>query len=43
MAKGRADAVFSDMKILFDSTVRQFDEKVAFERGEVAKSYERIV
>lgn len=43
MAKGRAESVFVDMKILFDSTVKQFDQKVVYERKEVAKAYERIV
>ena len=31
------------MKILFDSTVKQFEAKVDHERNEVAKSYEKIV
>lgn len=31
------------MKILFDSTVKQFETKVDHERNEVAKSYEKIV
>lgn len=43
MAKGRAESVFEDMKILFDSTVKQFENKINYERNEVAKSYEKIV
>ena len=31
------------MKHLFDTTVQQFDKKVAFERRQVAKSYESIL
>ena len=32
LAKGRAEAVFDDMKILFDSTYEQFELKVDRER-----------
>lgn len=43
LVKARIESVFDDMKILFDSTVKQFDQKVVHERKEVAKAYERIV
>ena len=33
LAKGRAEAVFDDMKRLFDLTVKNFDAKVAHERS----------
>ena len=36
-------SMFNDMKHLFDTTVEQFDKKVAFERQKVAKSYESIL
>ena len=43
LAKGRAEAVFNDMKDLFDTTVKQFDEKVVYERKYVAQTYDRIL
>ena len=33
LAVGRAEAVFDDMKRLFDSTVKNFDAKVLHERS----------
>ena len=43
MSRERADSVFKDMRILFDSTVKVFEEKVLRDRKEVANAYERIV
>ena len=43
VTKERAMSIFNDMKQLFDTTVQQFDKKVAFERHQVAKSYESIL
>ena len=33
--KDRAESVFDDMKILFDTTVKQFDEKLTYERNKI--------
>ena len=43
LAKGRAESVFNDMKLLFDTTVAEFDKKVVYERNQVAQCYERIL
>ena len=43
LKKERAESVFDDMKTLFDATVKQFDEKVAYERQHVAQTFDRIV
>lgn len=43
MSHGRAESVFDDMKVLFDTTVEEFHKKVAFERNHVAQAYEKII
>ena len=43
LQKERADSVFEDMKELFDATVKQFDDKVAYERSYIEKSFEKII
>ena len=35
--------IFNDMKILFDTTVKNFDEKVDFERTQVEERYAKIL
>ena len=40
--KQRAESVFNDMKILFDTTVKQFDDKIIHERNKIEASYKRI-
>ena len=41
--KDRAASIFNDMKILFDTTVKQFDEKVVYERTQVEERYAKIL
>ena len=43
LAKDRAQAIFDDMKMLFDATVLKFDEKIEYERNQIKRSYEKIV
>ena len=33
--KRRAESVFNDMKILFDTTVKQFDDKMVHQRNNI--------
>ena len=41
--KERAMRVFNDMKLLFDTTVKQFDTKLLHERKKIQQAYEKIV
>ena len=41
--KDRATSIFNDMKILFDTTVKTFDEKVVYERNQVEERYAKIL
>ena len=43
LQKDRAVSVFNDMKILFDTTVNQFDEKIIYERRQIRTTYERLL
>ena len=41
--KESAMQVFNDMKLLFDTTVKQFDEKVTYERNLAQKQCESVI
>lgn len=40
---GRNVAVMEDMKLLFDSTVKQFDKRLIAEKNQLAATYDRII
>ena len=41
--KERAQSIFDDMKVLFDTTVKQFDDEVVYERSQVEERYAKIL
>ena len=38
-----AQVIMRDMKILFDSTVKEFDKRLAAEKSQISATYDRII